>query len=252
MPIKVFGEGAGQIGGDHKDTTIVSTILGISEATVVVFQTRELGAGGRSPLLRFSLVGHIPTNAIINSAVLTTTLQTAPASNLTIGLYRMITQWGVDLTNEGVSENPATGGQASWRRSFDFNGAGGDVTWAGGGNISAVDYAAVETTYNVLAADAPGTVYNINIPIMVQNWVSSDANNAGLIMRTTAGSFNIWANQHSQEAVVAANRPYLTVDYTVPSSSSSSSSCSSSSSSSQASAPGVLLSRPGSGRGRIR
>lgn len=215
-PVIVFGEGAGMIGGDHKDTWIISTDIDEAQGANIFLQVRLLAVpGGRFILMRFSLTGHIPANAIVNTAILTLTLAIAPANNLAINASEIITPWGVTPIAEGITADPALGGQATWRRSFDFNGAGGDVAWAGG-NISNADYNVAETNFNILAADAPGTLYNLNIPIMSQNWVNNDVNNDGIVLIATAGVLNTFANVHSQEAAALADRPYLTIDYDLP------------------------------------
>jgi len=216
-PTLIFGEGAGYIGGIHKDTFLLSTDVDDSQASSISLQARlAVAPGGRVPLWKFTLENDIPVNAIVNSAVLSITLRTAPAGNITISNYQLITPWGVTPTNEGISQDPANGGQATWRRSFDFNGAGGDVAW-NAGNFSVADYNPVENTWVVLAADIPGTVYNLDFTNMTRNWVSTPALNYGVAMLITVGVIGQWTNLYSQEELVPANRPYLTVDYTVPS-----------------------------------
>lgn len=215
MPIVVFGEtGGGAIGGDHKDAYVSSGFTANAQPQLNVFYIRGLAGSMFIPILRFSLTGHIPTNAIVNTAVLTVLLGANSAGAHTIEVRRLLTAWGVDPTTEGANENPATGGQATYRRSFDFNGGGGDVTWAGG-NFGAGDYDAAETTFNIGAADPIGTNYNINIPTMTGLWIADDTTNYGLTFIENTG-VNVNNRFHSQQAAAQANRPYLTVDYSLP------------------------------------
>lgn len=204
-PTIVFGEGSGQTGGDHKDSWIASgnsDYAGASDTALRLWSTFQIG------LLRFSLTGHIATDAIVNTSILSVETQTyAGASNVTAS--KITTDWGVSPVVEGATEHPAASGQATFRRSFDFNGGGGDVAW-NSGNFSAGDYNAAEDT------EALATLNNrttFDIPLMTQDWINADATNYGVVLFTTVGGDN---RISSQEAAVAADRPYLTVDYSVP------------------------------------
>jgi len=216
MPTVVFGEIGGEaIGGDHKDAYISEGLTGNAQPQLNVLWIRGFLTARFIPILRFSLDGHIPTNAIVTSAVLTVILAVNSGGALIVEARNLLTAWGVDPITEGANENPATAGQGTYRRSIDFNGAGGDVVWAGGGNFSANDYDAPEDTFNIGVGDLAGQVYNINIPIMTQAWVANDNNNFGLTLIESSG-VNLFNRFHSQEAVLAANRPYLTVNYIIP------------------------------------
>jgi len=214
-PVLVFGEGVGYIGGDHKDTWLNEGALGRSEGGNVNLSIRNGAGNDLIVLMRFSLTGHIPTNAIINTSVLTLTTSALAAFNATLNLSRLVTDWGVSPIDEGITANPALAGQATFRRSFDFNGAGGDVVWAGGGNITALDYVAAENTIVIVNPTVVGTVFNIAIPIMTRLWVANYATNYGFCI-VGAVADNNQTNFDSQESVTVAERPYLTIDYDIP------------------------------------
>lgn len=207
MPILVFGERGGtDIGGDHKDTMLGTNVLNDAFGGDVDIACVDAVAG-RRPLLRFSLTGHIPTNAIVNSAILSVrTRFTGAAGNVTA--HRLLRAWGITPTNEGASQSPAALGQATFARSFDFNGAGGDVTWAAG-NYSAADYGAAEATVAIAGVG----YFDFSIPVMVQNWINNDVTNYGLALIPAAGVRTLF---QSQETANVNERPYLTIDYTVP------------------------------------
>ena len=128
MPVLVFGEGAGMIGGDHKDTWIRGSVTDKANAGSSLFDVADLnGADNRFALVRLSLVNHIPINDIVNSAILTLTLNSNASQTTTQNIYRLNKAFGISPTNEGPTESPATRGQGTYRRSFDLNGAGGDI-----------------------------------------------------------------------------------------------------------------------------
>lgn len=211
----VFGEGSGQTGGDHKDTWLNEGATARGEGSNASLAARNSAGGDLITFMRFSLTGHIPTNAIINSSILTlkTSALAAWVSDFDIGMS--LIAWGITPTDEGITANPALAGQATFRRSIDFNGAGGDVTWTGGGNVSSADYAAAEATVAITNPTGSGTVFNLAIPVMTRLWVANNATNYGLVI-VGDGEDNRQLSLHSQEAVSAADRPYLTVTYTLP------------------------------------
>jgi len=208
-PSITFGDGSGQTGGDHKDAYIWGSIGNNdnSYGGADRFYVRGLAGEVCIGLVRFSLAGHIPSGANVSAAQwhaksVTTCTQTAY-------VHHLLTDWGVTPSDEGASESPATGGQATYRRSFDFNGGGGDVTWDSG-NFSSNDYAAAEDSETVANIDQWNT---FDIPIMTGIWVNNDATNFGFAVVPGADDL---AGYYSQENATAANRHYLTVTYTVP------------------------------------
>jgi len=211
-PTVEFSErGGAAIGGDHKDTSISAASANATWASSGDLRVHQIGVSYVA-LGRFSFIGSIPTNAIINTAVLSLTrLGTSQAGDSTLTIHRLNTLWGVDQTNEGATGSPPLGKEAVWNRAFYIT-AG---TWAGGGAFSGVDYNAAEGAGNVVGAASAGVVVNWPIPIMVQNWVSNDATNAGWVMMGSAATRKDF---DSQESASVAERPYLTVDYSVPSS----------------------------------
>lgn len=214
MPTIVFGEGAGQIGGDHKDSWIRASDTDRCYASDIDLYVYDgPGSDNRRSLMRFSLAGHIPSNAVVSSGILTLALHAPSPGAITHGIHRLSTAWGVTPTAEGASQHPATGGQATHRRAFDFNGGGGDVSWAAG-VFSGSDFGARITSWNVGNADPAGTSYNIDITSDVQTDVRDDAANHGYLLIWDAGSVNI--RYASQENATVGRRPYLTVIYSVP------------------------------------
>jgi len=205
MPTLVFGQTPGaDVTAGHKDTFLMGpanqsfagdAIMGISSIA--------------SALVQFNLAA-IPADAIVTAAVLSLKCDSPPmVGNVDITINPMLTHWGVDDTTEGASENPATGGQATYVNAMS---ALVPTTWIGG-NFSANDYGAAEDTITVVAGEAAGTAHTADIPVMVQDWVTTPANNAGLALITDAlMACTLGTQQHATQA----RRPSLTVTYTVP------------------------------------
>ena len=207
MPIVEFSDrGGAAIGGDHKDTYISTAQPAGNYGGNAYIRSRDLNPS----FVRWSLVGHIPTNAIIISAVASFHVVTLGGAN-NCACHEVLLAWGITPTEEGtVTQNPAINGSVTYGRRIDYNGAGGDQNWTGANFNVAVDALAAEDTQAVAAL---GAWVNFNIPIMTQRWVRNDANNHGCCFIGSDASVNDF---DSQEAVNVADRPYLTVDYTVP------------------------------------
>lgn len=125
----------------------------------------------------------------------------------------------VEGTNGSVAA-PANEGEATWNHKAKS--ATAPVAWTGGAGLMtagvAYDATAVGTaTYDPTAAD--GTYVDIILPAsLVQAWIDSPANNAGLLMLTDSqnygGNYNRFARFYSAQASTGAYRPALILDVT--------------------------------------
>ena len=212
MPIIVFGESAGMIGGDHKDTFVYAG--GANSAWGSEPEIYSGGGGNAAYSIgRWSFDGHIPTNVVINSAIATYVkrLAAGPALAANLSYNNILTPSGVTPTDAGVNQNPPVGANdaATWNDSFAVTG----TNWAGGGAISAADIGVMGPTVAINQNDPIGTVYNFDITDIVQAQVQNDATNFGwIISQTGAFYLRLW----SLNAAVLANRPYLTVNWDFP------------------------------------
>lgn len=210
-----FGEGSGMTGGDHKDTFLQSNGLAAANGGRGGYYLGRSGTVRFVYLARFSLDGHIATGATVNAAILHVFLSAAPTAEMAdVGCHKMTTDWGVSPTDEGATENPATGGQATWGQSFDYDGGVGEQNWANGTEFSSSDYDAAEDTTTIGAAANIGDEFTWSVPLMAADWVADDAANLGLcLFYDTLGNY---CQIDSQESATVAERPYLAVDYVVP------------------------------------
>lgn len=222
MPTIIFGEGpGGDASGNHKDTHLNSLAVNFSFASDA---TLCVGRDGPVPMTFFSTplmcfdISAIPAGSTITAATLRLFLSsTDGAANRTINLHRMITQWGVTDTDEGVSATPAVDGQATFSSSFSTFPVPPATPWIGGNfNFAADAFPLPETNFTVLSTDGAGTMYDIPITALVTGWYDGTNANRGLCLDLPLVGPGQFAIFHSQSAVNAALRPSLTVVYTVP------------------------------------
>ena len=206
-PVIVFGEGGGaQIGGDHKTTVLRSDLPNRSFGDDV--EMRLDANGIFEGLLRWSLVGHIPTNAIINSAVASVWSNQNSTEAKILTFSRMVTNWGQTLTATGPSQNPANLSQAVWNFAYAVG-----TAWAGGGAITGADYGAPTAVINQPNGDPAGTGYTVDLTAGATLDVLDDATQYGYHV---ASDSNTLMAIRSQNHVIVGTRPYLTVDYSLP------------------------------------
>lgn len=205
MATYIFGEGpTGDQSGNHKDTFLRTPV-----ADAASYAT-DAAVNINGPIARVALY-QFDISAVaeeISTATLTLYVAGSPAMAATISAHNMLTDWGVTSTTEGASENPATGGQATYDNAKDFNGAGGDVGWSDGldAGFSSNDYAAAESSQLVGAGTAQFTAVSWDVSIMAEGWRTG--NNYGVVMISDTDQMNsFW----TQNYATAAYRPILTV-----------------------------------------
>ena len=172
----------------------------------------------RRLLLRFPVVGYIPSNASITGAVLqlTTVSTTSIDAGVTIGVY--------DLSQPVMTDG---GTQCIWTIGATWNRFDGSVLWGNCGNPVTVFSKGVHYPENpmdsvVVPSAASGTdmlwAWNLDISA-VQKWLDTPAKNNGVLVSsanewsdTAVGTLVFGHNAHSTERF----RPTLLVTYTIP------------------------------------
>jgi len=204
MPIVVFGSGAGMEAGlGHKDNYVSSSNTDRARGSNIVLIYR-LAIG--SILMRFDISSIPPGSTIVSSVLSLLVEQFAGATN--VPCHEFYTQWGSTDFDAGADAEPPLDSAATWQFAFD---APTNTPYAGGAGLTALDYNAVAE--DTIALPIAGVWATWNIPVMTQNWLT---NNNGLFLPDLAAA-NVNNRFHSLDAVVPANRPYLTIVYTVPS-----------------------------------
>jgi hypothetical protein len=164
----------------------------------------------RRATLAFDLAAVIPANATIMDVTLTLFLSQAGANagGTIASLYALTTSWG-EGTSMGNAGNPApaTIGDATWLHRF-YN----TSLWSDPGG----DFDPQQSADTAIgSASQPYVWSGAGLVADVQEWVASPASNFGWVLRGEEGDTTTALRFDSRESSIAANRPQLTVTYTV-------------------------------------
>lgn len=166
-----------------------------SSETVLEWDDNSQATSDEIALIRFTELfgaegGPIPAGATVTSATLTyitTNLSgTSSADGDAANVYESLVDWPVSTVA--------------------YNNFGGDA------GVSSDEYKA--TPVVVASADDLSTAYSIDVTASLQTWSASPSANYGWVFYPTADD---GVTIHSSEATTVANRPLLTVTYTLPS-----------------------------------
>jgi len=162
------------------------------------------GATEGRMLLAFD-VSSIPTNAIVVSAILSAKSAYAGTAGSTLDAHEGKVAW-----IEGTKSDAQAGNLEPCWLAREADGAGGVTTaWGVAGGLAGTDYVAVaENSFSPITLN---TRFEVAIPVMTQNWVTTPADN-----------FGVWFNRSDAVAAIiklyskeagAAHQPTLTVAY---------------------------------------
>jgi len=169
-------------------------------------------------LLRFDLTS-LPTNTVIQSAVLTVQVTQQPVDGYdftVFGLHRMFKPWGEgnkvpqQFPGQGV---PATAGEATWLCSFFSTNA-----WGAPGGSAGVDYDPAQSSFETIYDVANSPYIFPSTPELVDDvslWVSRPASNFGWMLLCGDESLRFTARRFGSRED-ADNPPVLELKYLVP------------------------------------
>ena len=196
------------------DNTLIENATGIfsngaGDAIYVDLIPRQ-GLGKRRGLVRFDL-STIPSGAVVSAATLTLMLLRTQSETSQVSVHKLTESWG-----EGTSQcdipcgqgTISTSNDATWLHRF-YPGTNWTNT---GGTFSPIVSATATVT------SAIGTAFNwsgAQLAADVQSWLVTPAANAGWILRDEASSSS--KAYASRENPAVAQRPQLSITYTVPS-----------------------------------
>jgi uncharacterized repeat protein (TIGR01451 family) len=150
-------------------------------------------------LLMFDL-SSIPTGSTITSATLTLTNSAGSTTATNVSIHQITTSW---------TEGPGgCAGAASTAASWNNRLAG--TSWTTGGG----DYNASAAATTSVAGYA---AYTWNLQSLVQNWVTTPANNLGALVKLENESIALAKTFNSRENATASSRPTLSITYNAPS-----------------------------------
>jgi hypothetical protein len=174
-------------------------------------------AGGESPpydarraLLAFAVPDSIAAGAVIDSVRLTLRMSRTIVGDHVVSLHRLTADWGEGISDasgeEGAGDFAATG-DATWTHRF-FN---TDLWTAPGG-----DFVGTASAQQTVGAIAFYTWSSAQMAADVQSWLDTPAGNFGWIVIGDESVERTAKRFDSLQHRTAANRPVLTVYYTVP------------------------------------
>jgi hypothetical protein len=196
-----------------KDNTLYEDASGSLSggASGYFFVGKTSGGLTRRGILAFDIAGNIPAGAAIQTVTLTLSMSRSSGSDATIGLHRVLADWGEGTSNpsgNGGMGAPATSGDATWlHRSFNtvlWTNAGGDL------NGTASSSVLVQGTGSYTWPSTSSMVSD------VQNWLNNASSNFGWVLIGDESQPHTAKRFDSRENSTAAARPRLTVTYNPP------------------------------------
>ena len=163
----------------------------------------------RRGVLAFDLTDKLPAGATIVSATLQLHLSKTSAGSTTVSVHRVLANWGEGNSNANSNEGSgasATTGDATWlHTSFNttlWQAPGGDFTPTASATAAVAGVAAYQWRSPALLAD-------------LQGWQANPATNFGWLIMGDESTSSTAKRFDSRENPTAANRPQLTIIYTV-------------------------------------
>jgi hypothetical protein len=194
--------------GPSQDNTIYSENNNSNGSGTNLFAGKNQAGSIRRALLAFDLTSAVPSDATIDSVSLRLVVNRTQAGNESASLHRLTSDWGEGSSNasgaEGQGTAPSTG-DATWAKAF-FN----TVSWNSGGEF--VTQASATAT-----AGSSAVTWSSNMLVQdVRNWLDGVQENYGWILKVNESSNQTTKRFNSRENSSVANRPKLTIEYTVP------------------------------------
>jgi len=195
-----------------KDNTLYENNDGATSNGIGAFFFVGKTAGGsiRRGLMAFDMAGSLPPGATVVSASVQLQMSKTSGGAATVGLHRALADWGEGTSDASGNEGQgaaATTGDATWLHTFYDT-----ALWqTPGGDF--VPTATVSTT-----VDGIGSYTWASTPTLVaevQGWLTTPANNFGWVVVGDESANGTAKRFTARESGAAANRPQLTVVYTV-------------------------------------
>ena len=194
------------------DNTIYSDNNNASNGSGIhLFSGETLRNGSRRALLRFDIAANVPEGATINSVSLTMRMNRSNAPSFDFELFRLTKDWGEGASDASGQEGGGGAAQtndATWTNNFF-----GSSSWDNPGG----DFNTLLSTLSVGGISVYTWPTTANFVNTVQDWLDNPGQNFGLIMVGPEGEGQTSKRFNSREA--ENDKPFLTVNYTVNSTS---------------------------------
>lgn len=176
------------------------------------FVGRTQNGSTRRGLIQFDLAGSgIPTGSTILSAVLSLNVSRTRAGSETVGLHRVVRDWGEGASNASGNEGggaPAANGDATWVHAFfpdqPWDNAGGDL----------FDTASAETAVSSQARYEWGPSESMTAD--AQDWLDRPETNFGWLLLGNEGRNQTAKRFDSRQNAATVDRPVLEIRYRAP------------------------------------
>ncbi|MBI2504842.1 MAG: DNRLRE domain-containing protein [Candidatus Latescibacteria bacterium] len=174
-----------------------------------LFAGKTNGGSVRRALLAFDL-SSVPANAQLTRVALTLTLSKTISGAQTHTLHRVLADWGEgssDAGDPGGRGTTAATGDATWLHTFAST-----SFWTTPGG----DYSDTQSASQGVSRSSTYTWESAQMLAEVQAWIASPATNFGWILLGNESANGTAKRFNSLESSTAAQRPKLTVEYTLP------------------------------------
>ncbi|MBI5853552.1 MAG: DNRLRE domain-containing protein [Planctomycetes bacterium] len=197
--------------GAAQDNTIYSgdPVTGSNGAGDRFFCGTDLGLLNRRGLIAFDVAAAVPPGSTIVSARLELSVAQTRSTNRACTVHRVTSDWGEAGSVAGSGQGGggiAMPGDATWDYAFWPT-----TTWlvAGGGG----DFLATASASTVVGFTGRFAWSSAQLTADVQAMLDTPGSNFGWLLRTDETVISTARAFHSREALVAANRPSLTINY---------------------------------------
>lgn len=164
----------------------------------------------RRAVLRFDVAGSVPAGATITGATLTLSMNKSISGAHNISIHPLTTAWGEGTSNAPGQEGggtTSTTNDATWIHAFFST-----TNWTtAGGDFDPTASATTSVAGNGFYSWSSATVTSD-----VQGWFTNPATNFGWIMIGNESAATTVKRFASKEFGTAANRPQLTINYSLP------------------------------------
>jgi hypothetical protein len=162
-------------------------------------------------VLKFDLAGALPAGAVVNGVTLTLNMSRTVAGFTSVSLHPLSQDWGEGTSHASGNEGggaTATAGDATWVHTF-FN----TSSWATIGG----DFAPAASATLLINAVGPYDFGSTAAMVAdVEGWRSAPASNFGWILIGDESVTNTAKRFDSRSHPTSANRPRLTIDFSLP------------------------------------
>ena len=189
-----------------KDTSLLKSSSTYNYGSTTSMLLRSAGTFEYRGLIQFD-ISSVPIAAKISLSVMSFYLfGGSSTANTTVNINRSLVSWFEGVKNGSAPDAGQDG--STWLR----RNANGPVDWGAQGGLSGTDYDATVSATNVFGAYS--TWHDFTITTLCQAWLKGTYANYGVWMISSGTAMDKYV--YSSDYATAANRPLLTITYSLP------------------------------------